>query len=189
MKLKLKPATLLKKISILFISFIFLNLRKSYFWTAPLSSCFRNLSFVRKKNSVEKGFSGGICVCKKGKNTNETWQEKDLGKTVHDYGKANLFSKVYTRLRRSEGPIENVSQVFFYFVFELLHIVFWKLVLLISATTLTSGIFTHTPTNVSLTLIVVVWVWTLPLNKELQQHTYCSISHELKATRQWNLVS
>ena len=113
MKLKLKPATLLKKISILFISFIFLNLRKSYFWTAPLSSCFRNLSFVRKKNSVEKGFSGGICVCKKGKNTNETWQEKDLSEAVHDYGKATLFSKVYTRLRRSKGPIENVSQVFF----------------------------------------------------------------------------
>ena len=152
-------------------------------WLLPWSES------VRKKNSVEKDFSCGICVCKKGKNTNKTWQEKDLGKTVHDYGKANLFSKVYTRLRRSEGPIENVSQVFFYFVFELLHIVFWKLVLLISATTLTSGIFTHTPTNVSLTLIVAVWVWALPLNKELQQHTYCSISHELKATIQWNLVS
>ena len=26
------------------------------------------------------------------------------------------------------------------------------------------------------------------VNKELQ-HTYCSISHELKATRQWNLVN
>ena len=49
-------------------------------------------------------------------------------------------------------------------MFELLHIVFWKLVLLISATTLTSGIFTQTPTNVSLTLSVAIWVWTLPLN-------------------------
>ena len=51
----------------------------------------------------------------------------------------------------------------FYFLFDLLNIVFWKLVLLISATTLTSGIFIHTPTNVSLTLSVAVWVWTLPL--------------------------
>ena len=49
-------------------------------------------------------------------------------------------------------------------MFELLHIVFRKLVLLISATTLTSGIFTQTPTNVSLTLSVAIWVWTLPLN-------------------------
>ena len=50
---------------------------------------------------------------KKEKNTNEIWQEKDLSKAVHDYGKATLFSKVNTRLRRSEGPIENASQVFF----------------------------------------------------------------------------
>ena len=39
--------------------------------------------------------------------------------------------------------------------------VFWKLVLLISATTLTSDIFTHTPTNVSLVLNVAAWVWTM----------------------------
>ena len=51
-------------------------------------------------------------------------QEKDLSKPIHDHGKATLFSKVCKRLRRSEGPIENVSQVFFYFLFELLHIVF-----------------------------------------------------------------
>ena len=42
-------------------------------------------------------------------------QEKDLSKPIHDHGKATLFSKVYKRLRRSEGPIENVSQVFFIF--------------------------------------------------------------------------
>ena len=64
--------------------------------------------------------------------------------------------------RLVENPLKSSL---FYFVLELWHIVFWKLVLLISVTTLTSGIFTHTPTNVSLTLSVAVWVWILPLTK------------------------
>ena len=42
-------------------------------------------------------------------------QEKDLSKPILDHGKATLFSKVYKRLRRSEGPIENESQVIFIF--------------------------------------------------------------------------
>ena len=85
-------------------------------WLLPSSES------VRKKNSVEKGFSWGICVCKKGKkNTNETWQEKDFSKAVHDYGKATLFSKKYTRLRRLKGPIENVSQVFLFCVWIITH--------------------------------------------------------------------
>ena len=62
---------------------------------------------------MKKVFHGEFVYVKKEKNTNEIWQEKDLSKAVHDYGKATLFSKVYTRLRRSKGPIENVSQVFF----------------------------------------------------------------------------
>ena len=111
MKLKLKPATLLKKISNLFISFIFSAIFGQHLSVAT----FIIWVCKRKKNSVEKDFSCGICVCKKGKNTDETWQEKDLSKAIHDHGKATLFSKVYTRLRRSEGPTENVSQVFFIF--------------------------------------------------------------------------
>ena len=62
-------------------------------------------------------------------------------------------------------------------MFELLHIVFWKLVLLISATTVTSGIFTHTPTNVSLTLSVAVWVWMLPLMLSLLELIMAEMKH------------
>ena len=68
------------------------------------------------------------------------------------------FSKVYTRLRTSEGPIENINEVFFILCLNYYTLYFENyIVLLISAMTLTSGIFTHhTPTNISLTLSVAV---------------------------------
>ena len=74
----------------------------------------------------------------------------------------SFFESIY-KVEKVERSDWKRKSSLFYFVFELLRIVFWKLVLLISATTLTSGIFTHTPTNVSLTLSVAFWVWTLPL--------------------------
>ena len=160
--MKLKPATLLKKISNLFISFIFSAIFGQHLSVAT----FIIWVCKRKKNSVEKDFSCGICVCKKGKNTDETWQEKDLSKAIHDHGKATLFESIYKVEKVGRSDWKCKSSVF-YFLFELQHIVFWKLVLLISATALTSGIFTHTPTNVGLTLSVAVWVWTLPLKKDV----------------------
>ena len=115
MKLKLKPGTLLKKISNLFISFIFsaifgqhLSVAASIIWVCK-----------RKKNSVEKDFSCGICVCKKGKNTDETWQEKDLSKAIHDHGKATLFFESIYKVEKVGRSDWKCKSSVFYFLFEL----------------------------------------------------------------------
>ena len=85
-----------------------------------------------------------------------------------------LAAKKVCSCEKSRLVENRLQSSLFYFVFELLHIVFSKLVLLISVTTLTSGIFTHTTTNVSLTLSMAAWVWMLPLTKN-QFHHRCSL--------------
>ena len=112
--MKLKPATLLKKISNLFISFIFSAIFGQHLSVAT----FIIWVCKRKKNSVEKDFSCGICVCKKGKNTDETWQEKDLSKAIHDHGKATLFESIYKVEKVGRSDWKCKSSVF-YFLFEL----------------------------------------------------------------------
>ena len=60
------------------------------------------------------------------------------------------------------------------------------IVLLISVTTLTSGIFTHTTANVSLTLSVATWVCRLPLRFHISE--YILMRHHLAGTKSFALV-
>ena len=109
-------------------------------------------------------------MCISGEKSLFVRKKSTSGKPAYDV----LAAKIVCSCEKSRLVENRLQSSLFYFVFELLHIVFRKLVLLISVTTLTSGIFTHTTANVSLTLSMAAWVWMLPLTKN-QFHHRCSL--------------